>query len=144
MLGCVTERGLNRISWSSHFRQFKYVSFALLSETCKVMYLLSHLRDTWPDSVTGRASVPSPGRSDDDNDESDDSDEVDGDEEHIYQSLERQSRADDINVVYAMPLKHRKVQLCVECFDAFTNIHHEVELLIHSNPALNLKPTLRS
>ncbi len=89
------------------------------------MYLLSHLRDTWPDSVTGRPPVPSPGHSDDDNDESDDSDEVEGDEDHIYQSLERQSRADDINVVYAMPLKHRKVQSRVECFDAFTNIHHE-------------------
>lgn len=91
--------------------------------------------------------MPSPGHSDDD-----ESDEVEGDEDHIYQSLERKSRADDINVVYAMPLKHRKVQSCVcvwlglfvECFDAFTNIHHKVELLIHSNPALNLKPSLRS
>lgn len=122
MIGCVTDSGLNGISWSSYFTQFKYVSFALLSETCKIVYLLSHLRDTWPDSVTGRPPVPSPGHSDDD--ESDDSDEVEGDEDHIYQSLERQSRADDINVVYAMPLKHRKVQLCVfvwlglcvECF----------------------------
>uniref|UniRef100_A0A8C1G5K9 Centrosomal protein 89 n=1 Tax=Cyprinus carpio TaxID=7962 RepID=A0A8C1G5K9_CYPCA len=86
-----------------------------------------YARDTWADSVTGRPPVPSPGHSDDD----DDSDEVEGDEDHVYQSLERQSRADDINVVYAMPLKHRKVQ---SSFDAFTNIHHEVELLIHSNP----------
>uniref|UniRef100_A0A8C1G6H3 Centrosomal protein 89 n=1 Tax=Cyprinus carpio TaxID=7962 RepID=A0A8C1G6H3_CYPCA len=68
-----------------------------------------YARDTWADSVTGRPPVPSPGHSDDD----DDSDEVEGDEDHVYQSLERQSRADDINVVYAMPLKHRKVQSCV-------------------------------
>lgn len=121
MTGCVTDSVLNSISWSSHFTQFMYVSFALLSETCKIMSLLSHLRDTWADSVTGRPPVPSPGHSDDDDD---DSDEVEGDEDHVYQSLERQSRADDINVVYAMPLKHRKVQscvfvwrcLCVECF----------------------------
>uniref|UniRef100_A0A671RFU6 Centrosomal protein of 89 kDa-like n=1 Tax=Sinocyclocheilus anshuiensis TaxID=1608454 RepID=A0A671RFU6_9TELE len=65
-----------------------------------------YTRDTWPDSVTGRPPVPSPGYSDDD--EGDDSDEVEGDEDHVYQSLERQSRADDINVVYAVPLKHRK------------------------------------
>uniref|UniRef100_A0A8C2J5J5 Centrosomal protein 89 n=1 Tax=Cyprinus carpio TaxID=7962 RepID=A0A8C2J5J5_CYPCA len=64
-----------------------------------------YTRDTWADSVTGRPPVPSPGHSDDDDD---DSDEVEGDEDHVYQSLERQSRADDINVVYAMPLKHRK------------------------------------
>uniref|UniRef100_A0A8C2J7X5 Centrosomal protein 89 n=1 Tax=Cyprinus carpio TaxID=7962 RepID=A0A8C2J7X5_CYPCA len=69
-----------------------------------------YTRDTWADSVTGRPPVPSPGHSDDDDD---DSDEVEGDEDHVYQSLERQSRADDINVVYAMPLKHRKVQSCV-------------------------------
>uniref|UniRef100_A0A9J7Y356 Centrosomal protein 89 n=1 Tax=Cyprinus carpio carpio TaxID=630221 RepID=A0A9J7Y356_CYPCA len=94
-----------------------------------------YARDAWADSVTGRPPVPSPGHSDDD----DDSDEVEGDEDHVYQSLERQSRADDINVVYAMPLKHRKVQ---SSFDAFTNIHHEVELLIHSNPVLNLNPKL--
>uniref|UniRef100_A0A9J7XJE5 Centrosomal protein 89 n=1 Tax=Cyprinus carpio carpio TaxID=630221 RepID=A0A9J7XJE5_CYPCA len=68
-----------------------------------------YARDAWADSVTGRPPVPSPGHSDDD----DDSDEVEGDEDHVYQSLERQSRADDINVVYAMPLKHRKVQSCV-------------------------------
>ncbi|KAI2662561.1 Centrosomal protein of 89 kDa [Labeo rohita] len=69
-----------------------------------------YTRDTWPDSVTGRPPVPSPGHSDDDED--DDSVEVEGDEErdedHVYQSIERRSRADDINVVYAMPLKHRK------------------------------------
>uniref|UniRef100_A0A671M2M5 Centrosomal protein 89 n=1 Tax=Sinocyclocheilus anshuiensis TaxID=1608454 RepID=A0A671M2M5_9TELE len=81
-----------------------------------------YTRDTWPDSVTGRSPVPSPGHSDED--EGDDSDEVEADEDHVYQSLERQSRADDINVVYAVPLKHRKVQLCMcvwlglcmECF----------------------------
>ncbi|RXN17365.1 rhophilin-2 isoform X1 [Labeo rohita] len=71
-----------------------------------------YTRDTWPDSVTGRPPVPSPGHSDDDED--DDSVEVEGDEErdedHVYQSIERRSRADDINVVYAMPLKHRKVE----------------------------------
>uniref|UniRef100_A0A672QVG1 Centrosomal protein of 89 kDa-like n=1 Tax=Sinocyclocheilus grahami TaxID=75366 RepID=A0A672QVG1_SINGR len=65
-----------------------------------------YTRDTWPDSVTGRSPVPSPGHSDED--EGDDSDEVEADEDHVYQSLERQSRADDINVVYAVPLKHRK------------------------------------
>uniref|UniRef100_A0A673MQX2 Centrosomal protein of 89 kDa-like n=1 Tax=Sinocyclocheilus rhinocerous TaxID=307959 RepID=A0A673MQX2_9TELE len=65
-----------------------------------------YTRDTWPDSVTGRPPVSSPGHSDED--EGDDSDEVEADEDHVYQSLERQSRADDINVVYAVPLKHRK------------------------------------
>lgn len=80
------------------------------------MNLLSHFRDRWPDSMTERPPVPSLRHTDDD----DDSDEVEGlerDEDHVYQSLERQSRADDINVVYAVPIKHRKVQSCVcVCF----------------------------
>uniref|UniRef100_A0A8C2DNH0 Centrosomal protein 89 n=1 Tax=Cyprinus carpio TaxID=7962 RepID=A0A8C2DNH0_CYPCA len=65
-----------------------------------------YTRDTWPDSVTRRPPVPSPGHSDDD--EGGDSDEVEADEDHVYQSLERQSRTDDINDVYGVPLKHRK------------------------------------
>uniref|UniRef100_A0A8C1TLA1 Centrosomal protein 89 n=1 Tax=Cyprinus carpio TaxID=7962 RepID=A0A8C1TLA1_CYPCA len=64
-----------------------------------------YTRDTWPDSVT-RPPVPSPGHSDDD--EGGDSDQVEADEDHVYQSLERQSRTDDINDVYGVPLKHRK------------------------------------
>ncbi|XP_051562034.1 centrosomal protein of 89 kDa isoform X5 [Myxocyprinus asiaticus] len=70
-----------------------------------------YTRDRWSDSMARRPPVPSPRLSDDDED--DDNDEVEGlerDEDHVYQSLERQqSRADDINVVYAVPLKHRKV-----------------------------------
>uniref|UniRef100_A0A8C1IZK9 Centrosomal protein 89 n=1 Tax=Cyprinus carpio TaxID=7962 RepID=A0A8C1IZK9_CYPCA len=65
-----------------------------------------YTRDTWPDSVTRRPPVPSPGHSDDD--EGGDSDQVEADEDHVYQSLERQSRTDDINDVYGVPLKHRK------------------------------------
>jgi len=79
------------------------------------MNLLSHFRDGWPDSMTERPPVSSLRHTDED-DEGDDSDEVEGlegDEDHVYQSLERQSRADDINVVYAVPIKHRKVQSCV-------------------------------
>lgn len=116
----------------------------------KLMNLLSPFRDRWPDSMTERPPVPSLRHTDDD-DEGDDSDEVEGlerDEDHVYQSLERQSRADDINVVYAVPIKHRKVQSCVcmwialSCyaFDSFTKIHHEVELPIYLNPALNQNP----
>ncbi|XP_056317797.1 centrosomal protein of 89 kDa isoform X2 [Danio aesculapii] len=74
-----------------------------------------YTRDRWPGSVTGRPPGPSPGRTvedeDDDDDEGDDIDEVEGlerDEDHVYQSLERQSRADDTNIVYAVPLKHKK------------------------------------
>lgn len=100
-------------------------SFIFDSATA-MLYLLSHFRDRWPGSVTGRPPVASPGRTDedDDDDEGDDIDEVEGlerDEDHVYQSLERQSRADDINVVYAVPLKQKKVKLCVfgayvQCF----------------------------
>lgn len=67
--------------------------------------------------MTERPPVPSLRHTDDD--EGDDSDELEGlerDEDHVYQSLERQSRADDINVVYAVPIKHRKVQSCVCLF----------------------------
>ncbi|XP_073668745.1 centrosomal protein of 89 kDa isoform X1 [Paramisgurnus dabryanus] len=65
-------------------------------------------RDRWAGSMTGRPPVPSPGHTDDEEDD----DEVEGldiDEDHVYQSLERQNRADDSNVVYATALKHRKV-----------------------------------
>ncbi|XP_055062059.2 centrosomal protein of 89 kDa isoform X2 [Misgurnus anguillicaudatus] len=68
-------------------------------------------RDRWEGSMTGRPPVPSPGHTDNEEDDEED-DEVEGldiDEDHVYQSLERQSRADDINDVYATPLKHRKV-----------------------------------
>ncbi|KAI7814680.1 putative centrosomal protein of 89 kDa [Triplophysa rosa] len=63
-----------------------------------------YTRDRWTDSMTRRPAVPSPGHSDDD-------DEVEGldlDEDHVYQSLERPSRADDINAIYAVPLKQKK------------------------------------
>ncbi|XP_067295919.1 centrosomal protein of 89 kDa isoform X3 [Pseudorasbora parva] len=68
-----------------------------------------YTRDRWSDSMRERPPVPSPRHTDDD--EGDDSDKVEGlerDEDHVYQPLERQSRADDINGVYAVPLKHRK------------------------------------
>nr|XP_055062059.1 centrosomal protein of 89 kDa isoform X3 [Misgurnus anguillicaudatus] len=64
-------------------------------------------RDRWEGSMTGRPPVPSPGHTD--NEEDDEVEGLDIDEDHVYQSLERQSRADDINDVYATPLKHRKV-----------------------------------
>ncbi|XP_073762413.1 centrosomal protein of 89 kDa isoform X4 [Danio rerio] len=76
-----------------------------------------YTRDRWPGSVTGRPPVPSPGRTDEDDDEDDEGNDIDelegleGDEDHVYQSLERQSRADDINVVYAVPLKHKKSEI---------------------------------
>lgn len=58
--------------------------------------------------------MPSPGHSDDDVE--DDDDEVEGldlDEDHVYQSLERPNRADDNNAIYAVPLKQKKVSVCV-------------------------------
>lgn len=71
--------------------------------------MLLYFRDRWTDSVTRRHPVPSPGHTEDDYDEDDD--EVEGldlDEDHVYQSIERPSRADD-NAVYAVPLKQKKV-----------------------------------
>ncbi|XP_058639335.1 centrosomal protein of 89 kDa isoform X2 [Onychostoma macrolepis] len=100
-----------------------------------------YARDTWPDSVTGRPPVPSPGH--DDDDEGDDSDEVERDEDHIYQSLERQSRADDINVVYAMPLKHRKGETNSDvdeetedsAFDVVSPLQTEEEIVVQEEAA---------
>uniref|UniRef100_A0A8C2GMN1 Centrosomal protein 89 n=1 Tax=Cyprinus carpio TaxID=7962 RepID=A0A8C2GMN1_CYPCA len=99
-----------------------------------------YARDTWADSVTGRPPVPSPGHSDDDDD---DSDEVEGDEDHVYQSLERQSRADDINVVYAMPLKHRKGETNSDvdeetedsAFDIVSPLQTEEEIVVQEEAA---------
>lgn len=56
--------------------------------------------------MTRRHPVPSPGHSDDDDDEVEG---LDLEEDHVYQSLERPSRADDINAIYAVPLKQKKV-----------------------------------
>ncbi|XP_072527406.1 centrosomal protein of 89 kDa isoform X1 [Salminus brasiliensis] len=70
-----------------------------------------YTRDHWPDSVAGRPRLPSPRPDDDDDNEDDNEDEeviegnVEGDESHVYQSLERQSRGPDIEAVYATPLK---------------------------------------
>ncbi|XP_016088570.1 centrosomal protein of 89 kDa-like [Sinocyclocheilus grahami] len=106
-----------------------------------------YTRDTWPDS--GRPSVPSPGYSDDD--EGDDSDEVEGDEDHVYQSLERQSRADDINVVYAVPLKHRKGETNSDvdeeiedsAFDIVSPLQTEEEIVVQEEAAKMQPSSLR-
>uniref|UniRef100_A0A8C1G8F4 Centrosomal protein 89 n=1 Tax=Cyprinus carpio TaxID=7962 RepID=A0A8C1G8F4_CYPCA len=106
-----------------------------------------YARDTWADSVTGRPPVPSPGHSDDD----DDSDEVEGDEDHVYQSLERQSRADDINVVYAMPLKHRKGETNSDvdeetedsAFDIVSPLQTEEEIVVQEEAAKMLPSSLQ-
>ncbi|XP_050972186.1 centrosomal protein of 89 kDa isoform X1 [Labeo rohita] len=112
-----------------------------------------YTRDTWPDSVTGRPPVPSPGHSDDDED--DDSVEVEGDEErdedHVYQSIERRSRADDINVVYAMPLKHRKVETNSDvdeetedsAFDIVSPLQTEEEIVVQEGAAQMQPSSLR-
>ncbi|XP_016352616.1 centrosomal protein of 89 kDa-like [Sinocyclocheilus anshuiensis] len=108
-----------------------------------------YTRDTWPDSVTGRPPVPSPGYSDDD--EGDDSDEVEGDEDHVYQSLERQSRADDINVVYAVPLKHRKGETNSDvdeeiedsAFDIVSPLQTEEEIVVQEEAAKMQPSSLR-
>ncbi|XP_042583862.1 centrosomal protein of 89 kDa-like isoform X3 [Cyprinus carpio] len=106
-----------------------------------------YARDAWADSVTGRPPVPSPGHSDDD----DDSDEVEGDEDHVYQSLERQSRADDINVVYAMPLKHRKGETNSDvdeetedsAFDIVSPLQTEEEIVVQEEAAKMLPSLLQ-
>ncbi|XP_051946827.1 centrosomal protein of 89 kDa-like isoform X2 [Xyrauchen texanus] len=71
-----------------------------------------YTRHKWPDTMAGRSRLPSPGHTDDDDDEDDDNDELgelERDVDHMTQSLEKQqSRADDINVISAVPLKHRK------------------------------------
>uniref|UniRef100_A0A3B3QAR5 Centrosomal protein 89 n=1 Tax=Paramormyrops kingsleyae TaxID=1676925 RepID=A0A3B3QAR5_9TELE len=73
-------------------------------------------RDRWHRSVAGRPRLPSPEHSDpcdEDDDDSDDEDEEgvkggllsDPDEDHIYQSLERQGAALVTNDIYAVPHK---------------------------------------
>ncbi|XP_016409096.1 centrosomal protein of 89 kDa-like isoform X3 [Sinocyclocheilus rhinocerous] len=108
-----------------------------------------YTRDTWPDSVTGRPPVSSPGHSDED--EGDDSDEVEADEDHVYQSLERQSRADDINVVYAVPLKHRKGETNSDvdeetedsAFDIVSPLQAEEEIVVQEGAAKTQPSSLR-
>ncbi|XP_052010003.1 centrosomal protein of 89 kDa-like isoform X2 [Xyrauchen texanus] len=101
-----------------------------------------YTRDRWTDSMARRPPVPSPGHTDDD-----DNDEVEGlerDENHVYQSLERQqSRADDINVVYAVPLKHRKGLTSSDAdedtedsaFDIVSPLQTEEEIVIEEGAA---------
>lgn len=111
-----------------------------------------YTRDRWPDSVTERPPVPSPRHTDDD--EGDDSDEVEGleiNEDHVYQSLERQSRADDINVVYAVPLKHRKDETNSDvdeeteysAFNIVSPLQTEEEIVVQEGAAQTQPPLLR-
>ncbi|MCJ8747427.1 hypothetical protein PDJAM_G00153400 [Pangasius djambal] len=56
-----------------------------------------YTRDRWPDSVAGRPRLPSPRPDDDDDDnDEDEEEEIEADmqreESHVYQSVERQSR----------------------------------------------------
>ncbi|XP_056609110.1 centrosomal protein of 89 kDa isoform X2 [Triplophysa dalaica] len=99
-----------------------------------------YTRDRWTDSMTRRHPVPSPGHSDDDDD--DDDDEVEGldlEEDHVYQSLERPSRADDINAIYAVPLKQKKGVTSPEAdeetedstFDIVSPLQTEEEIVVH-------------
>ncbi|XP_023701360.2 centrosomal protein of 89 kDa isoform X1 [Paramormyrops kingsleyae] len=78
-------------------------------------------RDRWHRSVAGRPRLPSPEHSDpcdEDDDDSDDEDEEgvkggllsDPDEDHIYQSLERQGAALVTNDIYAVPHKQAACQ----------------------------------
>ncbi|XP_043101898.1 centrosomal protein of 89 kDa isoform X1 [Puntigrus tetrazona] len=108
-----------------------------------------YTRDTWPDSVTGRPPVPSPGHSEDD--DGDDSDEMEGDEDHIYQSLERQSRADDVNIVYAVPLKHKKGETNSDvdeetedsAFDIVSPLQTEEEIVVQEEAVKTQPSSLR-
>ncbi|XP_077085090.1 centrosomal protein of 89 kDa isoform X2 [Siphateles boraxobius] len=111
-----------------------------------------YTRDRWPDSMTERPPVPSLRHTDDD--EGGDSDEVEGlerDEDHVYQSLERQSRADDINVVYAMPIKHRKDKTNSDvdeetedsAFDIVSPLQTEEEIVVQEGGAQTQPSLLR-
>ncbi|XP_051756209.1 centrosomal protein of 89 kDa isoform X2 [Ctenopharyngodon idella] len=111
-----------------------------------------YTRDRWPYSVTERPPVPSPRHTDDG--EGDDSDELEGlerDEDHVYQSLERQSRADDINVAYAVPLKHRKDETNSDvdedtedsAFDIVSPLQTEEEIVVQEEAAETQPSLLR-
>ncbi|TRZ01514.1 hypothetical protein DNTS_007829 [Danionella cerebrum] len=69
-----------------------------------------YTRDRWPDSASGRPPALSPGQTDHYEDE--DSDELEGldRDDPLYQSIEKQARDEDINVVYAVPIKPKKDQ----------------------------------
>ncbi|KAG1955619.1 sodium channel and clathrin linker [Pimephales promelas] len=112
-----------------------------------------YTRDGWPDSMTERPPVSSLRHTDED-DEGDDSDEVEGlegDEDHVYQSLERQSRADDINVVYAVPIKHRKDKTNSDvgeetedsAFDIVSPLPTEEEIVVQEGAAQTQPSLLR-
>ncbi|KAK7170341.1 hypothetical protein R3I94_000535 [Phoxinus phoxinus] len=117
-----------------------------------------YTRDRWPDSMTERPPVPLrhtiDDEDEDDDDEGDDSDEVEGlekDEDHVYQSLERQSRADDINVVYAVPVKHRKDKTNSDvdeetedsAFDIVSPLQTEEEIVVQEGAAQTQPSLLR-
>uniref|UniRef100_A0A3B1J7M3 Centrosomal protein 89 n=1 Tax=Astyanax mexicanus TaxID=7994 RepID=A0A3B1J7M3_ASTMX len=70
-----------------------------------------YTRDQWPDPVASRPRMPSPQPDDDSYDDDEDDEEleieenVERNESHVYQTLERQSRGPDVEAVYATPLK---------------------------------------
>ncbi|KAG9260958.1 centrosomal protein of 89 kDa isoform X1 [Astyanax mexicanus] len=70
-----------------------------------------YTRDQWPDPVASRPRMPSPQPDDDSYDDDEDDAEleieenVERNESHVYQTLERQSRGPDVEAVYATPLK---------------------------------------
>ncbi|XP_066512593.1 centrosomal protein of 89 kDa-like [Hoplias malabaricus] len=64
-----------------------------------------YTRDQWQDSMADRPRLPSPRSEDDEVDDEEIEEIIERAENHVYQSLERQSRSPDIEAVYATPLK---------------------------------------
>uniref|UniRef100_A0A4W4GIU8 Centrosomal protein 89 n=1 Tax=Electrophorus electricus TaxID=8005 RepID=A0A4W4GIU8_ELEEL len=78
-----------------------------------------YTRDQWADALVGRPRLPSPrpDYDDDDDDEEEDIEEdMERDENHVYQSLERHSRVPEFQDEYAAPLKKVSIQLSVLSF----------------------------
>ncbi|KAK1802041.1 hypothetical protein P4O66_004386 [Electrophorus voltai] len=76
-----------------------------------------YTRDQWADALVGRPRLPSPrpDYDDDDDDEEEDIEEdMERDENHVYQSLERHSRVPEFQDEYAAPLKKCSTPLKVD------------------------------
>lgn len=89
---------------------------------CDLLLMPFHFRDRWRESLADRPRLPSPECSDEDYDEDEEEEQVLGreglsDDEHVYQSLDRQGRSPSRTTdhVYAKPCK--QVRNVRESFD---------------------------
>uniref|UniRef100_W5LM83 Centrosomal protein 89 n=1 Tax=Astyanax mexicanus TaxID=7994 RepID=W5LM83_ASTMX len=90
-----------------------------------------YTRDQWPDPVASRPRMPSPQPDDDSYDDDEDDEEleieenVERNESHVYQTLERQSRGPDVEAVYASSHSHLDDDTDNSAFDTVSPLNTE-------------------